>query len=471
LSLANWTDLDLSFGAIQALVPRGDAITVIQENKASQIPVGRNLIEYSGGDANVTVSKNVLGIPSYYAGDYGTENPESVVERFGVVYYADVKRGKVVRLSADGITPISEKGLDSFFEDAFKGVLSSTASNMVIGGFDPDNDEYLITVEPNYISSVTIGSNTYEVSVDDNDNVIADTITYTSSTIIWNAVGNLWNTYCGNWEDAGNGVIFIDSLSLPQSVLVDSIYTGSGATIDIIITDSNYSFSATAQLNLSNGIITFPSTTCEGTTITIGTSQQDNIGFTIGYKHKEGVWGSKYSFTPTSYVNINNELYSFLDASAGLMWKHNSNETRNNFYGTQYSSMFEVVSNMNPSMVKVYEALGVEGDGTWSAVLSNTDQSTTISTSDFDNREGHRYAMIPRDTLVSTGHQIYLGRVEAVSADTVTFTTPVNRLPFVVGDDLYTASGSTLTDTTMNIAGITNRKTIQYFCSVWNICR
>lgn len=469
LSLANWTDLDLSFGAIQALVPRGDAITVIQENKASQIPVGRNLIEYSGGDANVTVSKNVLGIPSYYAGDYGTENPESVVERFGVVYYADVKRGKVVRLSADGITPISEKGLDSFFEDAFKGVLSSTASNMVIGGFDPDNDEYLITVEPNYISSVTIGSNTYEVSVDDNDNVIADTITYTSSTIIWNAVGNLWNTYCGNWEDAGNGVIFIDSLSLPQSVLVDSIYTGSGANIDIIITDSNYSFSATAQLNLSNGIITFPSTTCEGTTITIGTSQQDNIGFTIGYKHKEGVWGSKYSFTPTSYVNINNELYSFLDVSAGLMWKHNSNETRNNFYGTQYNSMFEVVSNMNPSMVKVYEALGVEGDGTWSAVLSNTDQSTTISTSDFDNREGHRYAMIPRDTLVSTGHQIYLGRVEAVSADTVTFTTPVNRLPFVVGDDLYTASGSTLTDTTMNIAGITNRKTIQCTSAVSGI--
>jgi hypothetical protein len=131
--------------------------------------------------------------------------------------------------------------------------------------------------------------------------------------------------------------------------------------------------------------------------------------------------------------------------------------------------MFEVVSNMNPSMVKVYEALGVEGDGTWSAVLSNTDQSTTISTSDFDNREGHRYAMIPRDTLVSTGHQIYLGRVEAVSADTVTFTTPVNRLPFVVGDDLYTASGSTLTDTTMNIAGITNRKTIQCTSAVSGI--
>jgi len=77
--------------------------------------------------------------------------------------------------------------------------------------------------------------------------------------------------------------------------------------------------------------------------------------------------------------------------------------------------------------------------------------------------------MIPRDTLVSTGHQIYLGKVEAVSGDTVTFTTPVNRLPFVVGDDLYTAAGSTLTDTTMDIAGITDRKTIQCTSTVSGI--
>ena len=469
LSLANWTDLDLSYGGIESLVYRGDALTVIQENKASQLPMGRNLIEYSNGDANVSVSRNVLGIPSYYAGDYGTQNPESVVERFGVVYYVDARAGKVIRLSADGITPISEKGMDSFFQDAFAYIISTNAKVRIVGGFDPDNDEYIVTVEPNYVASVTIGSDVYELPVDNNDNPIADNITYTSSTIIWNAVGSLWNTYCGDWNDAGNGVIFIDQLSLPQGVLVDSSFAGSTGTINIIVTDSSYSFSATAQLNLSNGVITFPATTCEGTTITLGTTEEDNSGFTIAYKHKEGVWSSKYSFKPTSYVNINNELYSFFDAPSGLMWKHNVNETRNNFYGTQYASMFEAVSNQNPSMIKVFEALGVEGDGTWSAVLSNTDQSTTIGTTDFDEREGHRYAMIPRDTLSSTGHQIYLGKVEAVVGDTVTFTTPINRLPFLVGDDLKTASGSVLTDTTMDVAGITGRKTIQCTSTVANI--
>ena len=139
----------------------------------------------------------------------------------------------------------------------------------------------------------------------------------------------------------------------------------------------------------------------------------------------------------------------------------NSNETRNNFYGTQYSSMIESVSNRNPSMIKVFEALGIEGGGNWSAAISTSNQSTTINVAEFEEREGHKYAMIPRDTLISTGHQIYLGQVESVSGDTITFSTPINRLPFVVGDDIYTASGSTLTDTSLDVVGITDRKTIQ----------
>ena len=462
LSLANWSDLDIAYGGIDRLIARGDALTVLQESKASQLPLGRNLIEYASGDAGVTVSRNVLGVPSYYAGDFGTSgNPESAVERFGVVYYADAKAGKVIRLSADGITPISEKGMDSFFQDSFKHILESSSNVKIIGGFDPDNDEYILTVEPNYLSSVTIGSDVYEVPMDSADNVIANFISYTNSTIIWNSVGSLWNVYCGNWEDAGNGVIFVDQLNTGGGIFIDDELAGSPATITVVITDSSYSFSAVGQINLSTNIITFPSTTCGGDTITVGTSEQENSGFTIAYKHKEGVWASKYSFKPTNYVNINNDIYSFFDAPTGLMWKHNTSETRNNFYGVQNESLIESVSNYNPSMVKVFEAIGIEGNGTWSGLLTNATQSTTLSTTDFDTREGNRYAMIPRDTLISTGHQIYLGQVESISGNTITFTTPVNNIPFVLGDDLYIASGATLTDTSIDISGLTNRKTIQ----------
>lgn len=461
LSLANWQDLDLIYGSISSLVSRGDALTVLQESKTSQLPVGKNIIEFSSGNANVTASKNVLGNPSYYAGDYGTSNPESVVERFGVVYFADAEAGKVIRLSADGITPISEKGMDSFFEDKFKNLISATDKPRVVGGFDPDNNEYLITVEPIKKAVVTIGSDEFNIPVDSSGSFTVQGFIFTANTVLWNIWGNLWNTFCGDWDDVGNGIVFLDNIYGTQSVLIDDEFAGSTATIDVLVTDSTYSFSIIATLNLGTGVVTLPSTTCEGTSITTGSSSSAESGFTVSYKHREGVWGSKYSFKPTMYVNINNEFYSFFDTDSGVMWKHNVSTTRNNFYGTQYNSEIEVVSNRNPSMIKVFEALGVEGGGSWSVALNTSTQQTTIDTAEFSEREGHRYAMIPRDTSVSTSHKIYIGKVDSVNDDEVTFTTPINRIPFVIGDELKTASGSNLVSTSEIIDTITSRKTIQ----------
>ena len=459
LSLANWTDLDISYGQIDALIQRGDALTVLQDSKASQLPIGRNLIEYSGGQAGVTVSRNVLGVPSYYAGDYGTSgNPESVVERFGVVYYTDVKAGKVIRISADGITPISEKGMSSFFEDTFKALVSNSSTPTVVGGFDPDNDEYLVSIEGTSSAEITIGSDSYDLPTDGAGNIVV-TPSYTTQTVLWNLAGFNWDEFCGDWDEVGNGVVFLDNILQSNGVLVDISFMGSTGTIDVIVTDTSYSFTTIGQLNLSTGVLTIPGTTCTGTTITIGSSSANTTGITIAYKHKEGVWGSKYSFVPTNYVSINNTLYSFYDNGTNIVWEHNVNDTRNNFYGTQYDSMFEVVSNFNPSMIKTFEALGVEGNGTWTSELSTSDQQTSIS--EFDVREKHSYALIPRDTLVSTSHKIFLGVVDSVSGDNITFTTPVNRLPFLVGDTLYSVAGSTITSLGITASSLVDRKTIE----------
>lgn len=459
LSLANWSDLDISYGQIDALVPRGDALTVLQDSKASQLPVGRNLIEYSSGQKGVSVSKNVLGTASYYAGDYGSSgNPESVVERFGVLYYTDAKAGKVIRISADGITPISEKGMTSFFENKFKSLLENSTNPMIIGGFDPDNGEYIVSIEGTNASTVSVGDADFDLPTDSAGNIVLNP-TYTSQTVLWNLFGSDWDEFCGDWDDVGNGVVFLDNILQSNGVLIDIAFSGSTSTIDIVLTDSSYSFTIIAQLNLSTGVLTIPSTTCTGTAITIGSSSSTSGSTTIAYKHKEGVWGSKYSFVPSNFVHINNTMYSFFENGSNIVWEHNTNNTRNNFYGTQYTSMFESVSNYNPSMIKVFEAIGVEGNGNWTSVMNTSDQRTTIS--EYDVREGNRYAMIPRDTLVSTSHKIFIGIVESVAGDNIKFTTPVNRLPFVVGDTLKTASGNTITSLSVNVASLVDRKTIE----------
>ena len=194
------------------------------------------------------------------------------------MYYADAKAGKIVRLSTDGITLISDKGMNSFFEDKFKSLLSITEKIRVVGGFDPDNDEYLVTVEPVYNSQLTIGSDTNNIPVDANAEFTIQGITYVQNTVLWNVWGNVWNTFCGDWDDVGNGVVFVDSAFNAQGVVVDLSYLGSTSTIDVLVTDSSYSFSAIGQVNLSTGQITLPSTTCQGDSITVGAATEKKKG-------------------------------------------------------------------------------------------------------------------------------------------------------------------------------------------------
>ena len=470
LSGANWKDMDIEHGQIDKIVPRGDSLTVLQNSKASAVPVGRNLIGYADGKTNLTTSTDVLGKESYYAGDFGTSgNPESVVERFGVVYYTDLDSRKIIRLSADGITPISDKGLSGEIQTLFEDVSNNVAIPKLVGGFDPDNDEYILTVEDLSQSFIYVASGdpelepfAYEVEVNE-DGLYTPEITYTSTAVIWNNINFYWQNLCADWDTLGNGILNIENSNL----LIDSSWIGSNATIDILITNSAKSFVAVGQINLGTGEVILPNTTCEGLSITTDFAGSESQGMTIAYKHKEGVWSSKYSFKPSNYVHIGNKMYSFFHSDSGLSWLHNKNETRGNFYGIQYPSMFEMCANFNPSMIKTHEALGVEGNGNWTSEISNSVQKTTVE--EFDEREGHKYAMIRRDIIQSSAHKIYIGTIESINGNKITFSTPVNRLPFIVGDELKIVSGSNLTSTGSTILGISDRKTINCSSAVFSV--
>ena len=82
---------------------------LLQERKAGYVVIGRNVIESSDGGQAITISRNVFSVPNYYLGDYGiNNNPESFGFDRGRVYFADIRTGKIIRISRDGITLISE---------------------------------------------------------------------------------------------------------------------------------------------------------------------------------------------------------------------------------------------------------------------------------------------------------------------------------------------------------------------------
>jgi len=117
-SLANFSSLEGSFGPLNFLGNYNDDLCAIQKNKLSLVPVNKNIIEYSAGSANVAVSTQVLGQPRYSSGDYGCgDHPEAVLIQDNTVFFVDKSRQAVLSLSGGQLTPISEKGMSSFFED------------------------------------------------------------------------------------------------------------------------------------------------------------------------------------------------------------------------------------------------------------------------------------------------------------------------------------------------------------------
>jgi hypothetical protein len=330
-SQGNFVDLPNKYGAIQYIHDNGDSITVLQDVKSSVIPINRNLVEYSDGNANIVVSNNYLGTQSVYIGDYGTQSPESVQVYDGRTYFVDKRAGKAIRISADGIEAISEAGVDAYTQDKCFITVSTSGSYKIIGGIDPQHSEYLVTY----------------VNASGGNSAIRDTIAYDTSDKVWN---------------------------------------------------------------------------------------------------------TRYSFIPEAYEHLDNYMYTF---ASGSIYRHTDQSTRNNFFGVQASSSVKVISALNNSMVKVANAISIEGDSAPSVVISNKNQSTrAIASGEFQLKEGNYYVDIPRSSG-TTGSSNYhaIGTVSAssvVGGDLqLVFSNPINIIPF------QTSGTAFITCTTGGVTGTT----------------
>ena len=141
-------------------------------------------------------------------------------------------------------------------------------------------------------------------------------------------------------------------------------------------------------------------------------------------------------------------------------------------------SIVEIVFNDNPSKVKQYRSLSIEGNAAWDAVVSNSDQSASISKTsvtaggvtypygDYEKLERGYFAEIPKDSsantlssgnitsLTGTSEVFPLGAVatSGVSGDTITFTTPVGDIPFPIGGALYKVGSGQLEPLSLTVS-------------------
>ena len=474
-SLAPFYDLNYIHGSIRYMVNRDDSVIFLQDKKCGLFPVGRNLIEYVNGQQGITVSTNVVGTPSYYVGDFGVgNNPESVAVEGGRVYFADIRNGKVMRISQDGLTAISETKMDSFFKGNFRDVVQFASVKRVVGGVDDEAGEYIVSSPVIYTSTVTatngVTTYTFGIQVNQAGNVVFADIEYNDDKLFqFNTEVRTFNDLCDTFNNSINAVVFLDRLSAGQPIIVGEEFQGTNSTIYGVATNSTYDFFISITINLSNGTFVFAND-CGDFTGTIGTPSAAVSEFTIAYDTEDRVWNTRYSYSPERIATLDDTLYTF---KSGTMYVHDDTSNRSTYYGVAGGTVVEVISNNNPSMVKSYESLSLEGTDAWATVITNTDQSTSILTTDYSEREREFFAYVPRDTSANVGTStitslsgssevFVLGNVatSGVSGSTITFTTPVGDVPFPFGGTLYKVSGATLVTLGVTVTAISANKQI-----------
>jgi len=137
-------DLNTRHGSIQKLYARDTDLITLCEDKVLRISANKDALYNADGKPQLISSNVVLGQAVPYVGDYGiSKNPESFAADNYRCYFTDRQRGAVLRLSRDGITPISEHGMRTWFRDNFGKVYV----NQAIGSFDKDKNTYNLTLK------------------------------------------------------------------------------------------------------------------------------------------------------------------------------------------------------------------------------------------------------------------------------------------------------------------------------------
>ena len=134
-------DLNPTYGSIQKLFSRNSDLVAFCEDKVVKVLANKDAVFNADGNPQLTANENVLGQTIPFTGEFGiSKNPESFASESYRAYFTDKQRGAVLRLSKDGLTPISKAGMQDYFRDNLGNYDS------LIGSYDSYKEDYNITL-------------------------------------------------------------------------------------------------------------------------------------------------------------------------------------------------------------------------------------------------------------------------------------------------------------------------------------
>lgn len=329
------TSVDPLYGSIQKIHALDSNLAIFQENKVSNALIDKDIIYTTEGTGSLAASQSPIGSITPYVGDYGiSTNPESF-SYFGYRrYFSDKRRNAIMRLSRDGLTEISQYGMTDFFKDELANI-----------------SETLKPVNYNFTRAF-----------------------YSTSPSPWISVNTI--------SDVNNIEIGMQ-VTIPQGSGNDII-----GVVEGFVYDPTYS---KIYLNVDPGI---PVTTANAIVLTkfvkdkvVGgydvhndnyvlsietnaTQSQPEKYSTLAFEDGLNGWVSFFDYKPNFSFSLYNKYYTIVGSE---IYKHYSNDNRNNFYGVSYNSSIEFIFNANPSIIKNFKTINYEGSNGWKVETFQSD--------------------------------------------------------------------------------------------------
>lgn len=341
---------DRNYGAIRKLFGVNGRLDVYHELNVTKVLVEESIVFNQADQGNIGISNTVLSYPSIaYAGDYGTLNPESFTENNGRRYFFDVRNGKVLRLSNDGITPISENLMHSYFESKSNFYSVFNIIPEVWGVYDENHDEYIISFG----------------SISREEGFTPDELALVSSQA---------ETVVETREDG-------------ETYTFDIEYSGNeqGVSTDFTVTR-----------DVENGVYVINSVAGN---IVLGRQTLLSVpAETLAFSERTKFWTTFYTFTPECMVRVGLDYLTFRNGETHL---HNTNKKRNSFYGLDSSVEIWAVFNQDPSKNKVFQSLSEESDTVWEAreILTQNGQKSSLIKDDFKVSFGQGHTLYSKENI------------------------------------------------------------------------
>lgn len=362
----NFDEIDRQKGDIQRFKTRDRILRVFQNRGCGQYGVYSRFIQNNDGTSQLVTTDEIITTNNinYYQGEYGLGDQYTGLVSGSIQdYFCDPVRGYQVRLSADGLTPISElykgqfyiRNLITPYNLPYAEANGSRAR--IIGCYDYFNEEYVTFLK---------GYNTLRI---------------TSSTVGY--VANISAPYYSVFYLAGEPLAdFRVTISISRSTTTeDFTYTvQDGDTMDditdalVALINTSSVFDAT-KLNSTSFKVTNPVIVIS---IVVNSIAWEWVGDGVvpnsesfSFNEPRNAYSSFFDIYPEWMVSAEDVMYGWKN---GQLYVFDS-ETYANFFGTQYYPEIHLVFNKDIAVRKTYKSVSYQSNQIWES-RSNSDVAT-----------------------------------------------------------------------------------------------